>query len=438
MARRHVLIGVGPGSIAAAEEIRHADEGAEITLVGIEPEGYYSRPGLAYYITRELPESRLFPFTARDFARLRVTILADRAVAVDPTARRVTLESGRELVYDRLLMATGSQAVAAKAPGADLDGVVKLDHMDDARDLIRRCRDVGTAVVVGGGITALEIVEGIRARGVRVHYLMRQERYWRNVLSESESRIVEEALLREGVRLHHFTELAGIHGSDGRVAAVETADGSTIPCGLVAVAIGVRPRKELAEAAGVACDRGVLVDEHLRSNHPDVFAAGDLAEAWHEETGRRTLEVLWNAAVAEGRVAGRNMATEAVHPYEKSVPLNITRLAGVKTTIIGTVGNGEDRDLQSITRGNSETWSELGDAALVEVQSGRAHVRLALAEGVIVGALIMGDQALSFPLQELIEAQADIGAMAGSLQEPGAPVAELVTTLWRDWGARRD
>ena len=131
------------------------------------------------------------------------------------------------------------------------------------------------------------------------------------------------------------------------------------------------------------------------------------------------------------------MATEAVHRYEQSVPLNVTRLAGVKTTIIGRVGNGEDRDLQSITRGDSEIWSELGLAALVEARSGNAHIRLALVEDVIVGALVMGDQSLSWPLQELIEAHADIGGIAESLQKPAAPVAGLVTRFWQDWAAQR-
>jgi NAD(P)H-nitrite reductase large subunit len=437
VSRRHLLIGVGPGAVAAAEAIRAADDRAEITLVGAAPHGYYSRPGLAYYLSGELREKSLFPLAPQDLARLNVAVLGERAVAVDPAGHRVTLESGRELAYDRLLMATGSQAIPAEVPGAELDGVVKLDDIDDARDIIRRCRDAGAAVVVGGGITALEIVEGVRAQGVPVHYLMRQERYWRNVLSEAESRIVEQGLLHDGVRLHHFTELARILGRDGHVVAVETGDGSTIPCDLVAVAIGVRPCVELARAAGLACERGILVDENLRSSDDDIFAAGDVAEARDDVTGRRTLEVLWNSAVAKGRVAGRNMATEAVHRYEQSVPLNVTRLAGVKTTIIGRVGNGEDRDLQSITRGDSEIWSELGLAALVEARSGNAHIRLALVEDVIVGALVMGDQSLSWPLQELIEAHADIGGIAESLQKPAAPVAGLVTRFWQDWAAQR-
>ena len=436
MARRHVLIGGGAGALAAAETIREADPGAQIEIVCADPHGYYSRPGLAYYLAREVPEKGLFPFTPQDLASLRVTVLIERGKSIDRAAHRVTLESGRELPYDRLLVATGSRAIPTKVPGAELDGVVKLDQMDDARDLIRRCRTAKTAVVVGGGITALEMVEGLRARRVHVHYFMRKDRYWSNVLSESESRIVEQALLREHVEIHPYTDLAAILGRNGRVAAVETGDGTTIPCDLVGVAIGVRPRIELAEAAGLACGRGILVDQYLRSSDPDIFAAGDVAEVYDARTGHRTLDILWNTAVAKGRVAGRNMAATPVDTYEEGTPHNATRLAGLHATIIGTVGSGEDADLEGIARGDSQIWSELCEAAIVEAQRGDAHIRLALDEGVIVGAVVIGDQALSFPLQELIEARVDVSGVEAALEAPEAPIVELVNGAWRDWKAQ--
>ena len=433
MARRHLLIGMGPGAVAAAEAIRGADEAAEIVVVGADPNGYYSRPGLAYYLADEVPEKWLRPFTAAEFARLRLTVINGRAAAIDPSGHRVTLESGRELDYDRLLIATGSTAIPARVPGAELDGVVKLDDLDDARDLIRRCKDAKAAVVVGGGITALEIVEGLRAHGVHVDYFMRQDRYWRNVLSETESQVVEQGLRGEGVKVHNFTELAGILGRDGRVTGVETGDGKQIPCELVAVAIGVRPRIELAQAAGLDCARGILVDDYLRSSAEDVYAAGDVAEAASHVTGRRTMEVLWNSAVLKGRAAGLNMATEQRTVYETGVPLNVTRLAGLHTTIIGTVGSGKDSDLEGLSRGDSDTWSELGDAVIVETQAAGARVRIAVGQRSLDGAVVMGDQALSFPLQELIEARADVAAIASSLKATGVAIADLVEGFWREW-----
>lgn len=442
MAARYVLIGAGPGALAAAEAIRRADGAAELVAVAADPYGFYSRPGLAYYLTGELPRRRLFPFTVEEIHALGLTFVPERATRLDPAARLVTLQSGRRLQYDRLLLATGAAAIVPGVPGTDLDGVVKLDDMSDAVDIARRAHDARVAVVVGGGITALEIVEGLRARGVHVHYFLRREHYWSNVLSTSESRIVEQALVREGVELHQCTELAGVVGRDGRVTGVETGDGTRIRCGLVAIAVGVRPRTELASAAGLACGRGVLVDEHLRTSDPHVFAAGDVAEVFDERTGHRTLDVLWNVALAKGRVAGANMARGASaggQPvrFTEGSPVNVTRLAGLKTTIMGTVGSGRDSDLQGLSRGDSQVWSELRDAALVEAGRGDAHIRLALEGGVIVGAVVMGDQTLSFPLQELVGARADVSRAVADLEAPGASVADIVTRLWDDWRARR-
>ena len=419
--------------MSAAETIRSRDGDAEIVIVGADPHGYYSRPGLAYLLAKEELEKTLFPFTPQDIARLGARMLVDRVSSIDSSTHTASLESGGTLEYDRLLIATGSLAIPVNVPGAGLQGVVKLDDLDDARDLIARSRRAKAAVVVGGGITALEIVEGLRERHVHVHYFMRRDRYWSNVLSESESRIVEQGLQARGVQIHYYTELAEILGKDGKVVGVATQKGLQIPCDLVAVAIGVRPLKGLAEAAGLECGRGVLVDRFLRSNSEDIFAAGDVAEVRDTLSGQRVLEVLWGSAVDKGRVAGLNMATEPVHAYDKGpAPLNVTRLAGFKITIIGTVGSGKDSDLEGLARGDSQTWRDLGEAVMIESGNDDTHVRLAVAGGILVGAVVMGDQALSFPLQELIGARADVSGRLAALQEPSASVANLVNGLWRE------
>jgi len=432
MPRRHVLIGSGPASISAAAAIREVDPSASITLVGVEPEGYYSRPGLAYFLAREVPEAQLHPFTAEDIASLHLDWITARVERIDASGHGVMLTDGRQLPYDRLLVATGSQAIPIDVPGGELDGVIKLDDMADARDLVSRSHKAKTAVVIGGGITSIEIVEGLRAHKVDVHYFIRKERYWSNVLSEEESRIVQNGLSRQGVHIHYFTRLARIVGKDGTVTGVETADGTLIPCDMVAVAVGVLPRKQLAEEAGIACGRGVLVDEYLRSSDPDVFAAGDVAEVCEDATDKRTMEVLWNSAITKGRIAGLNMADEVVHRYDSGNPLNVTRLAGFRITIMGTVGTGEDSDLKGISRGDSETWRQAGDSQVVESTAEGANLRLILGASTIAGAVVMGDQALSFPLQRIIGEHRDVSAVMSRLRAPAAPVAELIGAYWRD------
>jgi len=430
MARRHVLIGSGPAAISAAAAIRSVDADGSISLITAEDAGYYSRPGLAYFLAKEVPEPRLHPFTAEDFARLRLQWLTGEVARIDTAAQQVALTDGRTVGYDRLLIATGSRAIPIDVPGGELDGVTKLDDLADARDLVARSRKAKTAVVLGGGITALEIVEGLREHKVDVHYFIRKDRYWSNVLSPEESRIVEKGLAARGVHLHYFTQAARIAGKAGRVAAVETTDGTSIPCEMVAVAVGVLPRKRLAVEAGIACGRGLLVDEFLRSSDPRVFAAGDVAEVCEEATDRRTVEVLWNSAIEKGRIAGLNMADEPVHRYSSDNPLNVTRLAGFKITIMGTVGSGVDSDLKGISRGDSETWREAGESAVVESTLEGANVRLVLGDGVISGAVVMGEQALSYPLQRIVGERMDVSAIVPMLREPSADVAGIIGEYW--------
>ena len=184
--RRYLIIGCGPAGIAAAEAIRTQDSNSDILLISDDPHGYYSRPGLAYYLTGELPEEMLFPYNEQDFYRLGVRRVYGRVRSVEHNEHQIALQNGEKLTYDRLLVATGAFATRIDAPGSDLEGVIKLDNLDDARRILKLARRGRSAVVVGGGITAIEIVEGLVAHGMRAHYLLRGDRYWSNVLDETE------------------------------------------------------------------------------------------------------------------------------------------------------------------------------------------------------------------------------------------------------------
>ena len=429
---RYVIIGSGAAGIAASESIRRRDPQASILMLGEEVHGYYSHPGLAYYLTGELGEKQLFPFTKQDFEHIGLHLLHAQVKHIDPAEHRVALQNGRQVPYDRLLIATGARAATTKVPGVDLQGVVKLDNLDDARLILKLARKARAAVVVGGGITALELVEGLRARGVRTHYFLRRERYWSNVLDETESRIVEHRLVEEGVKIHYHTDLAEILGKRGRVAGVLTADGEQVKCGLVAVAIGIRPRKELAEAAGLEVDRGILVEEYLCSSHPDIFAAGDVAQVYDPILGKSILDSLWGAARSQGSAAGLNMAGGAA-PYHKPIAFNVTRLAGLTTTIIGTVGRGEDDDLMGIARGDSETWRELPDVITAQDNFEVNRLRLSVGAHTLRGAIVMGDQTLSRPVHQLVSERVDITTIREQLLAPGAPIADLIASLYTEW-----
>lgn len=429
--RRYLMIGSGVAAISAAETIRHQFPSADILLIGDEKDGYYSRPGLAYYLTGEINEGQLYPFTAQDFHRLNLRPLHARVTRIDPSDHKVQLHDETLIPYDRLLIATGARAACVMIPGQEMEGVVKLDNLDDAHRILKSARRARTAVVVGGGITALEIVEGLRARGVKTHYFLRRDRYWSNVLDEIESRIVEHRLKEEGVQIHYHTELAEIIGKNGRVNGVRTVDGRSIKCEIVAIAIGIRPRKELAEVAGLKTDRGILVNECLQTSDADIFAAGDVAQVYDSFTGKYVLDSLWGPARDQGHVAGLNMAGNKT-AYRKAIAFNVTRLAGLTTTIVGTVGHGVDDDLIGIARGDSEIWRQLPDAITAQDNFEVNRLRLLVGKKTLIGGLLMGDQSLSRAVHHLVKERVDITPIRDQLLQPNAPIADLIAGFWME------
>jgi len=294
---------------------------------------------------------------------------------------------------------------------------------------LKFARRGNTAIVVGGGITALELVEGLVAHKVKVHYLLRGDRYWSNVLDEQESKIVEHRLQEEGVKLHYHAEAIEVTGKNNRVNGVRLKDGTSLKCDLVAYAIGIRPRMKLAKQAGLEVDRGILVNEYLQTNDPVIFAAGDVAQVYDPMTGRSVLESLWGPARQQGYAAGLNMVGKKT-TYVKSAPFNVTRLAGLTTTIIGTVGSGRDDDVVGIARGDSETWRQLPEAMVAQTGFEVNRLRLLVGDRTLLGAIVMGDQKLSFPLEKIISGNMDISPIREKLLAPNARIADMIVEFW--------
>ncbi len=427
-----LIIGSGVAGISAAEAIRSKDPSSPITIISEDPHGFYSRPGLAYFLTGEVPQDQLFNYTPQAYKELKAKFLRGRVTRIRPSDRVVEAENGKNSIrYDKLLIATGSFALKPEVPGINLEGVVKLDHMDDAMRIVAMAKKAKKAIIVGGGITALELAEGLIANRVKVHYLLRGDRYWGNVLDESESRIIERRLKEHQITIQFHAELKEITGKTGRVNGVRLESGESIPCDMVAVAIGIKPRLELAQVSGIAAERGILTDEYLQTNVESIFAAGDVAQAVDSLSGKHVLDTLWTPAREEGWTAGMNMVGVRT-PYCKSPPFNVTRLAGVTTTIIGQVGGGKDKDVIGIARGDSETWRDIPDAIVAQTGFEVNRLRLMVGEKHLLGAVVMGDQKLSFPIQNIIAKHMDITSIRSNLLAAGAPIADILVNYWTD------
>ena len=188
---RYVIIGAGVAGLSAVESIRSVDKVGEILMISDDPHGFYSRPGLAYYLTGELHDKALFPRTKDDYKKLNFNFLNARVTRILRSDHALLIDGKSRLVYDKLLIAVGARALPLEVPGAaGLHGVMKFDHLTDAKNLIKLAKRGKTAVVVGGGITGLELTEGRHGLGMHVDYLLRGDRYWSNVRDKHEGSFV--------------------------------------------------------------------------------------------------------------------------------------------------------------------------------------------------------------------------------------------------------
>ena len=426
---RYVIIGTGIAGYTAAETLRTADPGSEILLVSDDPYGFYSRPGLAYYLNGEIPEKQLFLFTKKGKLSLKVQHIKELVTRLEPESHSLYTDQSGKIGYDRLLLATGASGVPLGVPGANLEGVVKLDDLADTRKILALVHETKTAVVVGGGVVAVEIVEGLIARGVKVHYLLRGDWFWHNVLGEVESGMVERTLVHDEVVFHRHAEVAEILGKRGRVTGVRTSTGEVLRCDMVGVGIGVKSRMELAQEAGLKTERGILVNEFLETSAPDIYAAGDVAQIHDPSSGRSTVDNLWYPGRKQGRIAAFNMAGQR-EPYQRSVATNVLRLGRVMTTIIGAIGSGRDEGPVYTTRGSSESWQQLPNSSASESGTEVSHLRLVVGEQKLLGALVMGDQKISKPLRDLINTQADITPIRQQILQSGNKLEQTVMDFW--------
>ncbi|WP_328852970.1 FAD-dependent oxidoreductase [Micromonospora globbae] len=308
-----VIVGAGLAGARAAQTLREEGFDGGIVVVGDEPDRPYERPPLSKgLLTGSAEPDSVFVHDAGWYAEHDVDLRTDaRAVAVDRSAKVVRLADGEHIAYDRLLLATGATPRDLAAPGADLDGVLRLRTLADSRRIAAALVDGAHVVIVGAGWIGLEVAAAARQRGATVDVVETAALPLRRVLGDEIARVFANLHRDHGVTFHFDAEVREIRG-DVRASSVLLADGTELPADAVVVAVGVRPNTDLAAAAGLAVENGILVDASLRTADPDVHAAGDVANAYHPVLRRRLRVEHWANALHSGAAAARAMLGQPV------------------------------------------------------------------------------------------------------------------------------
>ncbi|MFC5379995.1 NAD(P)/FAD-dependent oxidoreductase [Aquipuribacter nitratireducens] len=308
-AQRHVIVGAGLAGAGAAAAIREADPDASITVLGEEAHEPYERPGLSKdYLQGESDADSLLVHDRGWYDEHDVTLRTGAHVdSIDRSAGEVVLADGERLGYDRLLLATGSAPRRLPVDGIDLDGVLTFRTREDSDAVKAAIASGDPLVVVGAGWIGLEVASAARAAGVDVTVVHDGSVPLGHVVGDVVGQRFAELARSAGVRLVDGTQVARVHG-DGRVQEVELSDGQRVPASTVVLGVGITPRTELAEAAGLRVDDGVLVDGSFRTEDDAVFAVGDVARAHNAWVGEPVRLEHYAAASDGGPIAGRSMA----------------------------------------------------------------------------------------------------------------------------------
>lgn len=348
MTERVVMIGAGQAAIQCIETLRKKGFGGRIDLVGEEIHLPYQRPPLSKkYLAGELAADRLTLRHPNYFDEQRITRhLGCRAVSIDRSASKVTLDDGQTLEYDALVLATGSLPRKLGLPGSDLAGVHSLKDIADADRVRSEIHPGRRAVIIGGGYIGLETAATLRHLGMEVTVLEMADRVMNRVVAEPVSRYFEAEHAGHGTQLLLRCSVTALHGdASGRVCAVETAAGR-IEAPLVIVGIGVIANDTLARSAGLACENGIIVDEYCRTSDPVIYAIGDCSNHPSLRYGRRVRLESVDNAFEQGTTAALNILGQA-QPHDR-VPWFWSDQYHHKLLIIG-LSQGHDR---VVLRGN--------------------------------------------------------------------------------------
>ncbi len=303
-----VIVGGGQAAAQAVQSLRQQNFAGAITLVGEEPHPPYQRPPLSKkYLVGELARERLFLRPASFYADKAVALeLGRRVEALEVGARRVRLDDGRTLAYDRLLLATGSRVRRLDVPGTALRGVHYLRTLADADAIVASLEPGARVLLVGAGYIGLEVAAVVRSRGHEVTVLEAADRVMPRTASPEVAAFYDACHRAAGVVLHYGAAVAAFRGA-ASVTAAETTDGRSFPCDAVVIGIGIVPNVELAAAAGLPCNNGIVVDEFARTADESVVAAGDCTNHPQPLLGRRVrLESVPNA-VHQAKVAAATL-----------------------------------------------------------------------------------------------------------------------------------
>jgi NAD(P)H-nitrite reductase large subunit len=387
--KKAVIIGNGVAGVWAASILAGSPEVSAEVLTD-EEYLYYNRPHLLEYIAGRIDFERIFVYPEEWYAKRGIRMrLRESVLALDPDRKEVTLKGGK-MSYDKLILSTGSQPVLPPIKGTEKKGVFTLRSARDALSIRERALNGGRAVVIGGGLLGLEVAGALHALGLEVTVVEFLKRLLPRQTDEQAAQLLSSMMEKMGIRVIVGGEVESILGGD-RMERIVLKDGTSLQADLSVISVGIRPRVDLATAASIKVDRGIVVDHHMQTSAPDIYACGDVAEMDGKIGG------VIPVALDQAKVAALNILGEGV-AYQSEYYSFTLRISGIRLASIGEVnptgGDYEERRNIDLNRG--------------------IYTKLVFKDDIMVGAILLGDTSKIQTIQELIRRRQEISKVKDS------------------------
>lgn len=344
--RRFVIVGNGIAGTTAADQIRKADANASIILLTDEPHSLYNRIALPPFLKKKVPQQKVTIKNVAWHEERGIDLRREtRVIRVDAVSQDVYLADGGVLPYDVLLIATGGRANPHPVAHG-LENIYNFQTLDDAIAISEQIDRSQNAVVVGGSYISYELTEAFRARGLQTTWLMRGPRFLRRVLDPEGGALVDRIAESHGVQMLHGVEIAEVRGANGKLTEVVGTDGRVLPADLLGVGVGITRNVDFLDGSGIVTKQGVITDAYLRSNLPNVFAAGDAAEYYDPYVDRHIVMGTWDNATNHGKIVAQNMLGNPT-PFNE-VPTYSTTLFDNRIMAFGATPESND-GLEAVT-----------------------------------------------------------------------------------------
>ena len=407
----HLILGAGPAGVIAAETIRKHAPQDSITLVGDEPEPPYSRMAIPYLLVGNIGETGTYlRKNPTHFDDLKINVVRALVKSVQVATKTVALDNGQTLGFDTLLIATGSHPLHPPIPGIDSEGVETCWTLADARAIAKRATQGARVLQLGAGFIGCIIMEALAARGVSLSVVEMGDRMVPRMMGPTAGGMIRDWVEAKGVKVYTGTKVESV--TAGKPLQVKLSNGQTVEADLVISAAGVRPAIGYLKDSGITCLLGVLTDEHLQTNVPGIYAAGDCAEAFDQVSGKTIVSAIQPNAAEQARVAAMNMVAYARGQAPKSNLKGVTQINVLDTLGLISASFG---DWQGSPGGEHVEWTD--------AKAGR-HLSLQFQGDVLVGCNSVGWTEHVGVMRGLVEGQVHLGEWKETLKKDPTKLME--------------